>query len=81
MHPDNFPRVVTATDYAPVPGQKSMVIWLTGENAQETFYYELIMAGTVQTNYKVASVYRVDKMPHAQGAMSLSKRLSTFDLR
>ena len=81
MHPDNFPRVIRATDYAPVMGQKVVVIWLTGENATETFYYELTMAGTVRTNYKVASVYRVDKIPHSQGSQSLSKRLSTSDLR
>ena len=81
MHPVAFPRVVTATEYEPMPGQKSMFIWLYGENEKEKFYYRLTMAGTTETDYKVAGMFRVAELPPSQMRKPLPIRRSTAGLK
>ena len=60
LHPKAFPTSVTATEYEPVPGEKAMHIYLTGENSGERFYYRLTMEGAATTGYRVVRFYRGD---------------------
>jgi hypothetical protein len=53
LHPNAFPKTVTASAYEPMPGEKAIYIFLTGENAGARFYYRLTMEGTAATGYKV----------------------------
>src|SRR5919197_5448540 len=41
LHPKAFPVSVTASEFEPMPGEKAMHIYLTGENSGERFYYRL----------------------------------------
>ena len=81
MHPVAFPRVVVATDYEPMPGQKSMFIWLYGEYGEEKFYYRLTMLGTTETDYRVAGMFRVPELPPSQMRKPLPVKRSTAGLR
>ncbi len=58
MHPKAFPTSVTATEYRPMPGEKAIYIFLTGENSGERFYYRLTMEGTATTDYRVLRLDR-----------------------
>lgn len=58
MHPGSRPLNLTATEFEPVPGQEMMYIFLHGQNGSESFYYRLVMQGTVRTGYKVAGLFR-----------------------
>ena len=58
MHPGSRPSSLTATEFEPVPGQATMYIFLHGQNGSESFYYRLVMQGTVRTGYKVAGLFR-----------------------
>ena len=60
LHPKAFPTSVTASEYEPVPGEKAMHIYLTGENSGERFYYRLTMEGAATTGYRVVRFYRGD---------------------
>ncbi|MGH9881917.1 MAG: hypothetical protein ACRD6N_10810 [Pyrinomonadaceae bacterium] len=80
MHPRSFPRVVVATEYEPVPGQKAMMIWLVGENEGEKFDYQMAMSGT-SAGYQVTAVYRVAEKSPSQLRKPLAVRRSTDDLR
>ena len=60
LHPKAFPKSVTATEYEPVPGDKTIYIYLIGENSGERFYYRLAMEGTATTGYRVVRLYRGD---------------------
>jgi hypothetical protein len=53
LHPKAFPKTVAAREYEPMPGEKAIYIFLTGENSGEHFYYRLTMEGTATTGYKV----------------------------
>jgi hypothetical protein len=53
LHPNAFPKTVRAFEYEPMPGEKAIYIFLTGENAGTQFYYRLTMEGTAATGYKV----------------------------
>ena len=77
MHPAAFPRDVIATDYEPMPGQKSMFIWLYGENGSEKFHYRLKMAGTTETDYMVAGMLRVPELSSSQSRKPLRIRRTT----
>lgn len=46
MNTPTAPRTITTTDYEPVIGQEVMIIYLTGENGAEKFYYRILMKGT-----------------------------------
>jgi hypothetical protein len=58
LHPKAFPKSVKASEYEPMPGEKAIYIFLTGENSGEHFYYRLTMEGTATTNYKVLRLDR-----------------------
>lgn len=58
MHPKTFPSRVSATEYEPMPGQKSMLIYLQGSGSGEEFYYRLVMAGDASSGYRVSGLYR-----------------------
>src|SRR5439155_13511596 len=58
MHPQSFPTTLRATEFEPLPGQKAMNIFLTGENGGEKFYYRIAMEGTAPTGYQVLGLYR-----------------------
>ena len=58
LHPKAFPKTVTALEYEPMPGEKAIYIFLTGENSGEYFYYRLTMEGTATTGYKVLRLDR-----------------------
>jgi hypothetical protein len=59
-HPSLYPKSLTADEFEPMPGQKSMYIFLHGENGSEKFYYRFTMEGTARTGYKVLGIYRGD---------------------
>lgn len=73
LHPKGFPKTVTALEYEPMPGEKAIFIFLTGENSAEHFYYRLTMEGTATTGYKVL---RLDRASQPYAASSDKKRLS-----
>lgn len=58
MHPIAFPSAIKATEFEPMPGQKTINIFLFGEQGAESFYYRLIMAGTSPSGYQVAGFMR-----------------------
>ena len=53
-HPSGFPTDVRVTEYQPVPGEKLMYVYLSGENLHGRLYYELTMEGDAATGYRVA---------------------------
>ena len=73
LHPKGFPKTVTALEYEPMPGEKAIFIFLTGENSGEHFYYRLTMEGTATTGYKVL---RLDRASQPYPASSDKKRLA-----
>ena len=72
LHPKAFPRTVTALEYEPMPGEKAIYIFLTGENSGEQFYYRLTMEGTATTGYKVL---RFDRASQPYPASNEKKNL------
>jgi hypothetical protein len=69
VHPSSYPKSLTADEFEPMPGQKSIYIYVHGENGSEKFYYRFTMEGTARTGYKVLGIYRGD------GPYSPSKRI------
>jgi hypothetical protein len=63
LHPNAFPKTVTASEYEPMPGEKAIYIFLAGENAGARFYYRLTMEGTAATGYKVLRFDRSSAPP------------------
>ena len=57
MHPKGYPESVEATDYEPMPGQKAMNIFVSGNSGNEGFYYRLVMEGTKETGYTVGGLW------------------------
>jgi hypothetical protein len=58
LHPRAFPKTVIASESEPMPGEKAIYIFLTGENSGEHFYYRLTMEGTATTGYRVLRLNR-----------------------
>ena len=56
LHPRGFPTKVTAKEYQPMPGEKALWIYLTGQNAEDQFQYRLIMEATDNGDYKVLTL-------------------------
>jgi hypothetical protein len=73
LHPKAFPKTVTAIEYEPMPGEKAIYIFLTGENSGEYFYYRLTMEGTATTGYKVL---RLDRAGQPYPPSNEKKRFS-----
>jgi hypothetical protein len=73
LHPKAFPKTVTALEYEPMPGEKAIYVFLTGENSGEHFYYRLTMEGTATTGYKVL---RFDRAGQSYPSSNERKRFS-----
>ena len=73
LHPKAFPKTVTALEYEPMPGEKAIYVFLTGENSGEHFYYRLTMEGTATTGYKVL---RFDRASQPYPPSNEKKRFS-----
>ena len=73
LHPKAFPTTVTALEYEPMPGEKAIYVFLTGENSGEHFYYRLTMEGTAATGYKVL---RLDRAGQPYPSSNERKRFS-----
>ena len=58
MNKPTAPRVVTATEFEPIPGQEGINIYLTGARDTEKFYYRIPMKGSEEKGYKAAGVFR-----------------------
>lgn len=74
LHPKAFPKTVTALEHEPMPGEKAIYIFLTGENSGEYFYYRLTMEGTATTGYKVL---RLDRAGQPYPPSNEKKRFSS----
>jgi hypothetical protein len=62
-HPKGFPIDVTLTEYQPVPGEKLMHVYLSGETPRGRFNYQLTMEGDAATGYRVTSFERSGHPP------------------
>jgi hypothetical protein len=58
MHPKGRPSEVKAMEYEPIPGQRTMSIYLEGNDDGESFFYRLLMAGDRGSGYRVAGLWR-----------------------
>ena len=56
LHPRGFPTKITAKEYQPMPGEKAMWIYLTGQNGEDQFQYRLTMEVTDNGDYKVLTL-------------------------
>lgn len=81
MHPKGFPKEVTATGYQPIPNADAVFVWMQGEGDGEQFYYRLTMKGKAPAGYKVAEMFRTERMPPPQAVLALETRRSTAALR
>lgn len=73
MHPRGFPKTVTALEYEPMPGEKAIYVFLTGDHSGEHFYYRLTMEGTAATGYRVL---RLDRASQPYSPSDERKRFS-----
>lgn len=73
MHPRGFPKTVTALEYEPMPGEKAIYVFLTGDQSGEHFYYRLTMEGTASTGYRVL---RLDRASQPYSSSDERKRFS-----
>ena len=53
LHPRGFPAKVTAKEYQPMPGEKAMWVYLTGQVGEEPYQYRFTMESTDNGDYKV----------------------------
>ena len=58
MNKPTAPKVVTAIEFEPIPGQEGINIYLTGARDTEKFYYRIPMKGSEGKGYKAAGVFR-----------------------
>ena len=58
LHPSGHPSKVTAIEYEPMPGEKAIYIYITGEDSSGSFEYTLTMEGTASTDYRVSKIAR-----------------------
>ena len=58
MHPKNRPTEVRAIEFEPMPGQRSMNIFLKGTRGDEEFFYRFLMVGDKGSGYKVGGLWR-----------------------
>lgn len=56
LHPRGFPTKITAKEYQPMPGEKALWIYLTGQNGEDQFQYRLTMEATDNGDYKVLTL-------------------------
>jgi len=58
LHPSGHPSKVSAIEYEPMPGEKAIYIYITGEDTSGPFDYTLTMEGTASTDYRVSKFTR-----------------------
>ncbi|MBI4526663.1 MAG: hypothetical protein HY695_22925 [Deltaproteobacteria bacterium] len=58
LHQGAYPTSLKADEYEPMPGEKALYVYLTGDNGGEQFQYMITMEGTASTDYKVSSFKR-----------------------
>lgn len=58
MNKPTAPKVVTAIEFEPIPGQEGINIYLTGARDADKFYYRIPMKGSEAKGYKAAGVFR-----------------------
>jgi len=56
LHPRGFPTKITAKEYQPMPGEKAMWIYLTGQNGEDQFQYRFTMEATDNGDYQVLTL-------------------------
>jgi hypothetical protein len=78
MHPSLHPTSVTATEYEPMPGEKAIYIYITGETSGEQLQYTLTMLGTAANDYKVSRFNRGNSsyLPSTAEKKKFSKPIS-----
>lgn len=82
MHPKGFPKEVVATGYQPIPNADAVFIWMRGAGGGgEQFYYRLTMKGKAPAGYKVAEMFRTERMPPPDSLLPLPTERSTAALR
>jgi hypothetical protein len=64
LHPRGYPRAVKAGEFEPMPGEKAIYVFVTGENGGERFYYRLTMEGSASTPYRVLQFDRSNRPIH-----------------
>src|SRR5262249_14948739 len=74
MNKKGRPTTVEATDYEPVFGQPSMMIFLHGKGGTEDFYNRFHMMGTQDTGYRVADFFK-GSGPYPPSSIRRSLRL------
>ena len=67
MHPHAFPVNVEPEDYEPMPGQKALMIYLSGANGGEKMHYRFVLAGDDAEGYRVSRFFR-GSGPYPQSA-------------
>ena len=80
LHPSEYPSVVVAREFEPMPGQESMNIYLYGESENEMFYYRLNMHGTASSGYRVSGFSRANEPYPSKLKRPLSGNISTAEL-
>ena len=74
MHPHGYPTSVKANEYAMVPGQDAVMVFVDGENEEGKFCYDFLMVGTALRGYQIQQVLRVPSpRPPVKGRISLKK--------
>jgi len=58
LHPNGRPSKIEAVEYEPMPGEKAMYIYLTGQDSGEQFEYTVTLEGTAATDYRVSKFTR-----------------------
>jgi hypothetical protein len=56
LHPRGFPVKVIAKEYQPMPGEKALWIYLTGQSGDDQFQYRLTMEATGNGDYQVLTI-------------------------
>ncbi len=58
MHPYGFPLKIIAVEFEPMPGERSMNIFLRGSRKSEDFHYRLVMHGDAGAGYHISGFFR-----------------------
>lgn len=76
LQPSAHPSRVKATEYEPMPGEKAIYIYITGENSGEHFEYILTMEGTAATDYRVSTITAGSRINRYVPSTSEKKRFA-----
>ncbi|MCM8812373.1 MAG: hypothetical protein NC924_00365 [Candidatus Omnitrophica bacterium] len=81
LHPQAYPRILRATAFEPMPDRSGVMIYLTGENGDEQFFYRLIMVGSARRGYACHGFFRANQPPALSEARQalLSERVTATE--